>query len=96
MPMKRESGILLSVTSLPSKYGIGCFDENAYRFVNWLAEAGQAVLADLAPGGNQLWRWRLLPGKTTKELLAVTTRYARANWQGLDLLKKGKKHEETD
>lgn len=39
--MKRESGILLSVTSLPSKYGIGCFDENAYRFVDWLAEAGQ-------------------------------------------------------
>ena len=39
--MKRDSGVLLSVTSLPSKYGIGCFDQAAYDFVDWLAEAGQ-------------------------------------------------------
>lgn len=32
--MKREFGILLSVASLPSKYGIGCFDKNAYDFVD--------------------------------------------------------------
>ena len=37
----RSTGILLSVTSLPSKYGIGCFDKNAYDFVDWLAKAGQ-------------------------------------------------------
>ena len=39
--MERNSGILLSVSSLPSKYGIGCFDKNAYDFVDWLAKAGQ-------------------------------------------------------
>ncbi len=39
--MKRFSGVLLSVTSLPSKYGIGCFDQAAYDFVDWLAESGQ-------------------------------------------------------
>ena len=39
--MKRESGVLLSVTSLPSKYGIGCFDQAAYDFVDWLEKAGQ-------------------------------------------------------
>ena len=39
--MKRHSGVLLSVTSLPSKYGIGCFDQAAYDFVDWLASAGQ-------------------------------------------------------
>ena len=36
--MKRTSGVLLSVTSLPSKYGIGCFDQAAYDFVDWLAD----------------------------------------------------------
>ncbi len=39
--MKRDSGILLSVTSLPSKYGIGCFDQAAYDFVDWLEKSGQ-------------------------------------------------------
>ena len=39
--MKRYAGVLLSVTSLPSKYGIGCFDQAAYDFVDWLAKAGQ-------------------------------------------------------
>jgi len=39
--MKRYAGVLLSVTSLPSRYGIGCFDQAAYDFVDWLAKAGQ-------------------------------------------------------
>ena len=39
--MNRTSGVLLSVTSLPSKYGIGCFDKTAYDFVDWLEKAGQ-------------------------------------------------------
>ena len=39
--MKRYAGVLLSVTSLPSKYGIGCFDKAAYDFVDWLVKAGQ-------------------------------------------------------
>ena len=39
--MKRYSGVLLSITSLPSKYGIGCFDKAAYDFVDWLEKAGQ-------------------------------------------------------
>ena len=40
--MERAGGILLSVTSLPSKYGIGCFSKSAYEFVDWLKEAGQS------------------------------------------------------
>jgi len=39
--MKRYAGVLMSVTSLPSKYGIGCFDKTAYDFVDWLEKAGQ-------------------------------------------------------
>lgn len=46
--MKRSAGVLLSVTSLPSNYGIGCFSESAYQFVDWLKEAGQSY-------------WQILP-----------------------------------
>ncbi|MBQ8638401.1 MAG: 4-alpha-glucanotransferase [Lachnospiraceae bacterium] len=46
--MKRAAGILLSITSLPSKYGIGCFSKSAYDFVDWLKEAGQSY-------------WQILP-----------------------------------
>ena len=46
--MRRESGILLSVSSLPSRYGIGCFSKEAYVFVDWLKEAGQSY-------------WQILP-----------------------------------
>jgi 4-alpha-glucanotransferase len=38
MNLERSSGILLHPTSLPN----GVLDEHAYRFVDWLAEAGQA------------------------------------------------------
>ena len=46
--MKRESGILLSIASLPSRYGIGCFSKEAYEFVDRLKEAGQSY-------------WQILP-----------------------------------
>ena len=37
----RESGILLPISSLPSRYGIGCFSESAYEFVDQLVKAQQ-------------------------------------------------------
>ena len=37
----RASGLLLPVFSLPGKYGIGCFSDEAYRFVDFVKEAGQ-------------------------------------------------------
>ena len=46
--MERAAGILLPITSLPSKYGIGCFSKSAYEFVDWLKEAGQCY-------------WQILP-----------------------------------
>ena len=39
--MKRSAGILLAVSSLPSAYGIGSLGREAYRFVDFLAAAGQ-------------------------------------------------------
>ncbi len=38
----------MSVTSLPGRYGIGCFSKSAYDFVDWLREAGQTC-------------WQILP-----------------------------------
>ncbi len=46
--MKREAGVLLPVFSLPSKYGIGCFDSAAYDFVDRLVRSGQSY-------------WQILP-----------------------------------
>ncbi len=37
----RKSGILFPIFSLSSRYGIGCFSKEAYRFVDFLKEAGQ-------------------------------------------------------
>lgn len=34
-------GILLHITSLPGKYGIGTLGENAYKFVDFLKDSGQ-------------------------------------------------------
>ena len=48
MSGKRKCGVLLPVSSLPSKYGIGCFSKSAYEFVDALKEAGQSY-------------WQILP-----------------------------------
>ena len=41
--MARTSGILLHITSLPGRFGIGDLGPNAYDFANTLAEAGQQI-----------------------------------------------------
>ena len=49
MPLfPRSSGILLHVTSLPGPFGVGDMGEAAYRFVDFLVEAGQQI-------------WQILP-----------------------------------
>ena len=49
----RTSGILFPVFSLPGKYGIGCFSEVAYKFVDFLKEARQTYwqILPLGPTG---------------------------------------------
>ena len=46
--MKRASGILLPITSLPGPYGIGTLGREAYRFVDFLQKAKQSY-------------WQILP-----------------------------------
>ena len=38
---ERASGVLMHITSLPSPHGIGTMGREAYRFVDFLHEAGQ-------------------------------------------------------
>lgn len=45
---KRKSGILLHITSLPGKYGVGTFGEEAYKFIDFLVETKQTY-------------WQILP-----------------------------------
>lgn len=50
--MERKCGVLLPVSSLPSKYGIGSISKEAYEFIDFLSRAGQRY-------------WQVLPlGKT--------------------------------
>lgn len=53
MQFPRESGILLHPTSLPGPHGIGDFGPSAFRFVDWLAAAGQRLwqVMPLGPTG---------------------------------------------
>ena len=41
--MKRQCGILMPVFSLPSRFGIGCFDREAYAFIDFLKDSGQSM-----------------------------------------------------
>lgn len=50
--MDRASGILMHISSLPNKFGIGSFGKSAYQFVDFLVEAKQSY-------------WQILPLSTT-------------------------------
>lgn len=45
---RRRSGVLLHLTSIPSRYGVGDLGEGAYQFADFLTEAGQSL-------------WQILP-----------------------------------
>ncbi len=49
----RQSGILMAISSIPSKYGIGAFSREAYEFVDFLEKAGQRIwqILPLGPTG---------------------------------------------
>jgi len=56
MSRRRESGILLHITSLPSDHGIGALGFHARRFADFLAAAGQRI-------------WQVLPLNPTDTAL---------------------------
>src|SRR6266850_394816 len=56
MQFARASGVLLHLTSLPGRFGVGDLGAEAYRFVDFLAESRQSLwqILPLGPtsGGN--------------------------------------------
>ena len=50
----RRQGILLPISSVPSKYGIGTFGRESYRFVDFLEKSGNRLwqIMPLVPVGN--------------------------------------------
>ncbi len=49
----RKCGVLMPISSLPSRFGIGGFSKEAYDFVDFLADAGQSLwqILPLGPTG---------------------------------------------
>lgn len=49
----RESGVLMHITSLPGKYGVGTMGQSAYDFIDFLKAAGQSCwqILPLTPTG---------------------------------------------
>ncbi len=50
----KKSGVLMPIFSLPSKYGMGCFSNEATEFIDKLAKSGQSYwqILPLAPCGK--------------------------------------------
>jgi len=70
MTFPRSSGILLHPTSLPGRFGIGDFGEQAHKFVDFLAESGQSLwqILPLGPtgfGDSPYQCFSAFAGKTT-------------------------------
>lgn len=42
-PKEKKAGVLLHITSLPSKYGIGTLGESAYKFIDWLKDSNFSI-----------------------------------------------------
>ena len=67
----RKSGILLHPTSLPGEWGIGDLGEQAYRFADFLAEAGQRLwqILPLGPPGFTCSPYQAFSGMACNPLL---------------------------
>jgi len=69
----RSSGILLHITSLPSRYGIGDLGPDACRFADFLAKSGQNV-------------WQILPLNPTDPAYGSSPYYCTSAFAGNPLL----------
>ena len=69
MGIQRECGVLLPISSLPSKYGIGCFSKSAYEFVDQLKAAGQGCWQILPLGPTSYGIHLISPSLLLQEIL---------------------------
>jgi len=73
MKIKRSSAVLLHITSLPSKYGIGDMGETAYKFIDFLQASGHRY-------------WQLLPLNPTDEMFGHSPYSSNSAFAGNPLL----------
>lgn len=77
--MKENLGILLSVSSLPSRHGMGDFGEDAYRFIRYLRD-------------NNYYCWQILPinplGPGESPYMSTCSQAIDFRYINLDLVKK--------
>jgi 4-alpha-glucanotransferase len=71
--MARRSGILLHLTSLPSRFGIGDLGPDAYRFADFLHRSGQRI-------------WQILPLVPTDKLMGNSPYSSTSAFAGNPLL----------
>lgn len=71
----RSSGILMHITSLPSPYGIGTLGSAAYRFVDFLHQAGQHYwqILPVGPTGTVIPRTRPSAPMRAITILSIST-----------------------
>ena len=79
--MEKKLGLLLSVSSLPSRHGIGDFGENAFKFIDWLKE-------------HKYTYWQVLPinpfGPGYSPYMATSSNALEYRYISLDILYKEK------
>ena len=79
--MDKKLGILLAVSSLPSRHGIGDFGESCYKFIDWLAD-------------NKYTMWQVLPlnplGPGYSPYMSTCSNALEFRYISLDLLTKKK------
>ncbi len=82
IPLHRTSGILLHPTSLPGPFGIGDLGPAAFRFVDFLQEAGQGLwqILPLGPTGYQDSPYQCLSAFAGNPLLISPESLAAEGW----------------
>ncbi|MBK8480713.1 MAG: 4-alpha-glucanotransferase [Proteobacteria bacterium] len=82
MELERCSGVVLHPTALPGPQGIGTLGDAAFRFVDWLASAGQQLwqLCPLGPTGFGNSPYQCFSAFAGNPLLIDLERLQRAGW----------------
>ncbi len=82
IPLHRTSGVLLHPTSLPGPFGIGDLGPAAFRFVDFLRDAGQGLwqMLPLGPTGYQDSPYQCLSAFAGNPLLISPEGLAREGW----------------
>src|SRR5438270_2454051 len=90
MPFERACGTLLHITSLPSCGGIGDLGDEAYRFVDFLAQSHQRLwqVLPISPAGTGNSPYSATSAFAGNSLLISLERLAERGW--LDKNKIGK------